>query len=544
MDLVKSFEGEHVRVLVQDDKVFFQASHVARVLDIKNIHSSLTSILGHVDKEDMELYRTTLVTDTVGGSQEAIFLTEKGVYHVLFRSKKPIAIHFQDWVCDVLKSIRQTGQYKLEDRVKVLEEQNNLLQQKLKPTATYLYAFKTDRYENDADCEIKFGMSSDVDERKRNFLTNAPHTIQVAAEHVPKQYALIAEKKILLQLMKMTGKVVNSEVYRTSVEEAKATVQIVTDLVNLYSDQSKEGFQRRSRVLGRLVILLNETLRDDPISSETQLSVSELSQVRDCLKQLTSLQVSTPESSVIQKPSAEEPPTNDFDEFVSECCNIGDDLRDDTVTIVGRHRLWTGFTNQEVKSQVHAYLKKRFVACVFVENGRKHHGFEGVKVKHQNIPVSPVPTQAEKFVFDCCTHCPASRLYDTDITLAFSKWRKRQDNTYILSNAEIKELHKYLSSHPHLFLRAVLWMPEHKRSDKGYYGVCLKGDEERFFTHMPPITACKIVGKDPKTGIVQKEWSSVSNAAAALGLSTASLGRSAKNKKLRDGLLIEYKDRP
>jgi hypothetical protein len=59
---------------------------------------------------------------THGGTQEVTFLTAKGLYKVLFKSRKPIAEQFQNWVCDVIEEIRLTGKYDLE---KQLEDAKN-----------------------------------------------------------------------------------------------------------------------------------------------------------------------------------------------------------------------------------------------------------------------------------------------------------------------------------------------------------------------------------------------------------------------------------
>ncbi|HBF2991242.1 TPA: hypothetical protein KOV54_003729, partial [Clostridioides difficile] len=46
------------------------------------------------------------------------FLTESGVYKLIFKSKKEEAEKFQDWVTDeVLPAIRQTGQYQAQQHV-------------------------------------------------------------------------------------------------------------------------------------------------------------------------------------------------------------------------------------------------------------------------------------------------------------------------------------------------------------------------------------------------------------------------------------------
>ena len=44
-------------------------------------------------------------------------MTEKGLYQVLFKSRKPIAKKFTDWVCEVIKEIRLTGKYELEKQL-------------------------------------------------------------------------------------------------------------------------------------------------------------------------------------------------------------------------------------------------------------------------------------------------------------------------------------------------------------------------------------------------------------------------------------------
>jgi len=41
--------------------------------------------------------RAVSSTDSTGRMQDVTFLTGKGLYKVLFRSRKPIAQRFQDW---------------------------------------------------------------------------------------------------------------------------------------------------------------------------------------------------------------------------------------------------------------------------------------------------------------------------------------------------------------------------------------------------------------------------------------------------------------
>ena len=53
---------------------------------------------------------TMLYLNTVKGGKEAIFINEPGLYHLIFRSNKPKAREFANWVCsDVLPEIRKNG---------------------------------------------------------------------------------------------------------------------------------------------------------------------------------------------------------------------------------------------------------------------------------------------------------------------------------------------------------------------------------------------------------------------------------------------------
>jgi hypothetical protein len=69
--------------------------------------------------------------NTLGGNQDVTFLTEKGLYKVLFRSRKPIAQKFQNWVCEVIKEIRLKGIYKMQNEInKAIEEKNEAIEMK------------------------------------------------------------------------------------------------------------------------------------------------------------------------------------------------------------------------------------------------------------------------------------------------------------------------------------------------------------------------------------------------------------------------------
>ena len=131
MEIVKAFYSNtlHAEITIKGtiENPLFRASDIAAILDIQNIRMSIKEY-DHTEKDDVS------VTDVIGRNQQVTFLTEKGLYKVLFRSRKPIAEQFQNWICEVIKEIRLTGQYKLNKEVEELkqqlEEKQDELQQK------------------------------------------------------------------------------------------------------------------------------------------------------------------------------------------------------------------------------------------------------------------------------------------------------------------------------------------------------------------------------------------------------------------------------
>lgn len=103
---VFSFKGDHsVRVQSVDGEPWFCLKDVCEVLTIANPRRVAAEIL------DEKGVRKTY-TLTSGGQQQLQFVNEPNLYRVIFRSNKPEARQFQDWVFnEVLPAIRKTGSY-------------------------------------------------------------------------------------------------------------------------------------------------------------------------------------------------------------------------------------------------------------------------------------------------------------------------------------------------------------------------------------------------------------------------------------------------
>jgi anti-repressor protein len=87
MDIVKAFNTNDLdtEIVIKgtSNEPLFRASDIGNVLDI--------SIIRSVIRDFDETEKVVHSMHTLGGTQQVTFLTEKGLYKVLFKSRKPIA---------------------------------------------------------------------------------------------------------------------------------------------------------------------------------------------------------------------------------------------------------------------------------------------------------------------------------------------------------------------------------------------------------------------------------------------------------------------
>ena len=93
--------GKDFKVYGDIDEPLFLAKDVAEMIG----HSRASEMLKCVD-EDEKLMQTILAS---GQRREMWFLTEAGLYEILFQSRKPIAKAFKKEVKEILKELRKTG---------------------------------------------------------------------------------------------------------------------------------------------------------------------------------------------------------------------------------------------------------------------------------------------------------------------------------------------------------------------------------------------------------------------------------------------------
>lgn len=112
MNNLMVFENKKVEVFEWNGQVLFNPKHVGDCLGIKNVNDNISKMN---EKQVIKLTNSKIGNPDFRKLHNTgeNFLTESGVYKLIFKSKKKEAENFQDWVTDeVLPQIRKTGSYK------------------------------------------------------------------------------------------------------------------------------------------------------------------------------------------------------------------------------------------------------------------------------------------------------------------------------------------------------------------------------------------------------------------------------------------------
>lgn len=102
------------------DNVYFKAIEIARFLGYVDTDKAIRKFVWDSNKYSFNDIHHKLNPAELAGSKKqhmkSIYISESGLYQLIFRSKMPFAETFQKWVIDdVLPKIRKTGKYKVND---------------------------------------------------------------------------------------------------------------------------------------------------------------------------------------------------------------------------------------------------------------------------------------------------------------------------------------------------------------------------------------------------------------------------------------------
>ncbi|MDL5067801.1 BRO-N domain-containing protein [Clostridioides difficile] len=211
MNNLMVFEGKEVEIFELDGKILFNPKHVAECLEIKNVNDNISKM----NKKQV----VKLTNSDIGdhdfrklNNRGENFLTESGVYKLIFASKKKKAERFQDWVMDeVLPSIQKAGIYNINsDNIKDV----------LMPVMLngMLAGFEQLSIENDKKIDDKFNQIEDKLDKKYEKQNKQYEEIKSMVGFKTKNTMMLS-RLLKLKLSEMEGHNVNaySYIYRTVV---------------------------------------------------------------------------------------------------------------------------------------------------------------------------------------------------------------------------------------------------------------------------------------------------------------------------------------
>ncbi len=99
-----------VYVDIRTGDPWFLAKDVAKALDYVRKNGKVDT--NHMTRLLEPDEKGTHIVGTLGGAQKAVLISESGLYHAIFMSRKPEANEFRKWVTSVvLPSVRKNGGY-------------------------------------------------------------------------------------------------------------------------------------------------------------------------------------------------------------------------------------------------------------------------------------------------------------------------------------------------------------------------------------------------------------------------------------------------
>lgn len=158
--LVEQFKHFNIEIYGTFEEPLFKANDIGNLLDIKRIRDTVSKLDGEC--------KTLKVAGTTGGLQDQWFLTEDGLYELIFISRKPIAKEFKKWVRKLIKQIRLNSNKQLENKIKELEFHKIPSYEELLLDET-VYCHSTD-IEN----VFKIGKSANSNSKKRKSGSQTP----------------------------------------------------------------------------------------------------------------------------------------------------------------------------------------------------------------------------------------------------------------------------------------------------------------------------------------------------------------------------------
>jgi len=525
MEIIRNFENNncHIDISIKGtyENPLFRANDIGEILGITQIRNCIQNF--------DETEKVSHIFETSGGPQNVSFLTEKGLYKVLFRSRSPIAEIFQNWVCEVIKEIRINGQYKLQKQLKEkeeelqnkekeLEETQGLLKDKIieaeelrnkeKPPKIYIYNIDP----TSDKLNLKIGYTKDVYERIKPYRQISKNGIIEFSR--PFQGVNVNIKTIENYIHNVLSKYrVKDEVFDIDIETAKLILTYIVSITEIVELNDERLIKNK---LQKIIEFISE-IKDD---SKINISSTEISTQTDEIEEIPSaLPVA-----IIEKNER----TILFNKFVEEECIVHQDAEVSSKIIAGQYRIWTQNAEKEIYHSFNEYLNKRFLYGRIKKQDKNQvvNGFIGIKLKEIEYKKSLIKSDEETFIFHSCIFSPDGKVLFSRLKSEYIKWLKDIKGITTNIDNKIKDLKKYLNSSPYT-LKANVW--ENNGNGNGFYGIYLKGDEDHYKTSS---TGKAVEKREFGSDLLIANYETIAKAADSEKIPACRMSRAIKNNQI------------
>ncbi|CAH6421623.1 Hypothetical protein KVN_LOCUS378 [uncultured virus] len=227
----------------------------------------------------------------------------------------------------------------------------------------------------------------------------------------------------------------------------------------------------------------------------------------------------------------------DFDKFIKDCCEEGQDYYAFSVDLQGRHRLWGRSSKKTTRDTFLKYLNQKYKhAKIFnKESGSKLSSFKGIRIKEIKYEMPNNPSELDIFVNEICKREWVGRTSTKSIMVAFEEWKKIKDPQYILAQIDKVKVNHYFKIN---FLPALVFTGNH--GEHGFFGVSLKNDNSNTGLKQNPKLTKKVVKIDINTKLIVETWNSLTIASQSINRSAGTLSTDIKFKRPIGQYLYKY----
>ena len=106
---IENWNGHEIRFVWHKDEWWAVAADVCKALGLNNVSMAINGSGKTRNKGLDENEKGVIMYDTPGGKQQTLIVNEIGIYSLIFRSIKPEAKQFKQWVYAMLRELRQAS---------------------------------------------------------------------------------------------------------------------------------------------------------------------------------------------------------------------------------------------------------------------------------------------------------------------------------------------------------------------------------------------------------------------------------------------------